>query len=126
MKRKNVLLFATFLTLSPFTVSNGSVETKEASAQPEPPGSRDLRVRVFDTPPPTSRHEVRPERPSPQHVWQKGHYHRDDKDWTWNEGRWEQPPAPKVRWVEPRYRKDHGKTRYEPAHWSNEKIIDVR
>jgi hypothetical protein len=45
-------------------------------------------------------------------------------DWAWHEGRWEKPPAPKVTWVAPQYRKDHGKTRYEPEHWSNQHLVD--
>src|ERR1019366_5994669 len=44
-------------------------------APPPPPGMRapfmpgDLHVRIVDTPRPALRHEVRTERPSPNHVW---------------------------------------------------------
>lgn len=126
MKTKNVFLLAAILTLSPLTVSDGSIATKEATAQPLPPGAPDLRVRVVDSPPPVFRHEVRVQRPSPQHVWLRGHYDRDDRDWAWHEGRWEQPPARGVRWVGPRYRRYHRKVRYEPEHWSNQRLIVVR
>ena len=116
MKAKNLILLAAVLSVSPYTVS----------AQPPPPPLPDLHVRVFDNPPPPFRPEVRIERPSPQHVWLRGHYDRDDRDWAWHEGRWEQPPARHVRWVAPRYRRVHGKVHYYPEHWSNQHVIVVR
>jgi hypothetical protein len=121
--KKHVLVAAAFLTFAPFTVSNGSFQTKAANAQ-EHRGEADLHARIVDTHPPAARHEVRSARPSKQHVWLKGHYDHNGTDWAWLDGRWELPPAPKVTWVAPRYRSDHGKTRYEPAHWSNEHVID--
>ena len=124
MKVKYVLVGAAFLAFAPFTVSSGSFQTKAANAQEEHRGEADLHVRIVDTHPPASRHEVPSERPSPQHVWLKGHYDHNGTDWVWHEGRWEQPPAFKVAWVAPRYRKDHGKTRYEPEHWSKQHPID--
>jgi hypothetical protein len=126
MNAKHAFLVAAALSLCPLTVSNGSIATKEATAQPMPPGLPDLQVRLVDDSPPRFRHEVRIQRPSRNHVWLKGHYDRGDRDWQWHEGRWAEPPARGVRWVAPRYGRYHGRVRYEPEHWSNEHLIDIR
>ena len=84
----------------------------------------DLHVRIVDTPRPALRHEVRPERPGPNHVWVGGFWHHTGTEWTWNDGRWTEPPQPHSKWVAPRYQKVKGGTRYSPGHWSHEHLIN--
>ncbi len=38
---------------------------------------------------PPDRVEVMTARPSPEHVWIRGHWDRRGESWSWTEGRWE-------------------------------------
>lgn len=105
---------------------NGTLTAQAANTQEDRRYEPDLHVRMVDTPHPPFRHEDRGARPSREHVWLKGHYDHDGTDWAWHGGRWEQRPVPNVRWVAPRYRQDHGKTRYEPEHWSHQHVIEIQ
>lgn len=123
-KTKHFTLAATLLVLA-----TGVVYAGTAGAQPQPPMPPgmafmpgDLHVRIVDTPRPALRHEVRIERPGPNHVWQGGYWHHTGSEWSWNDGRWSEPRA-HAHWVTARYHKVHGGTRYTPGHWSNEHLI---
>jgi hypothetical protein len=83
----------------------------------------DLHVRIVDTPRPALRHEVRTERPGPNYLWVGGFWHHTGTEWTWNDGRWTEPPQPHAKWIAPRYEKVKGGTRYSPGHWSHERLI---
>ncbi len=83
----------------------------------------DLHVRIVTNAPPARRHEVRTERPSPNHIWQGGFWHHTGTDWNWNDGRWAARPHRHASWVAPRYQRTKGGTRYVPGHWSNERVI---
>jgi hypothetical protein len=85
----------------------------------------DLHVRIVGHAPPARRHEVRTERPSPNHVWVGGFWHHTGTDWNWNDGRWAERPQGQrhARWIAPRYQKVKGGTRYMPGHWSHERVI---
>ena len=83
----------------------------------------DLHVRIVDTPRPAFRREVRTERPSPNHVWQGGFWHHTGMEWSWNDGRWSEPPRRHAHWVGARYQRVRGGTRYIPGHWSHEHLI---
>jgi hypothetical protein len=93
-----------------------------------PPGQHfmpgDLHVRIVDTPRPALRHEVRTERPSPNHVWVGGFWHHTGTDWNWNDGRWAERPQHNTKWIAPQYKKVKGGTRYSPGHWSHEHLIN--
>jgi hypothetical protein len=102
-----------------------------AGAQPQPPMASgapallmpgDLHVRIVQEAPPPLRHEVVIARPGPNHVWIKGYWHHTGEAWSWNDGCWSEPRA-HAHWVNARYQKVHGGTRYTPGHWSNEHVI---
>ena len=69
--------------------------------------------------PPRARMEKRPARPSPDHQWVGGYYERQNDQWAWSAGRWEQPSAKGDRWVKPRYHHEKGGYRYEEGHWNH-------
>jgi hypothetical protein len=81
-----------------------------------------LHIRVAPDAPPRPRVEVRPMRPSRNHVWIGGYWDRQDDRWAWAPGRWEQPAERNHRWVKPRYQREGGAYRYEPGHWSHQKL----
>ena len=47
--------------------------------------------------------EKRSPPPSRNHVWIQGYHRWDGNHYTWNPGRWEQPPRPGARWVAHHY-----------------------
>jgi hypothetical protein len=127
-KNQHFTLSAAFLVLATGVLFAGT-----AIAQPQPPMPPgmsapfmpgDLHVRIVPQARPALRHEVRTERPSPNHVWVGGFWHHTGTDWNWNDGRWAERPQPKARWVAPRYQKAKGGTRYSPGHWSHEHLIN--
>lgn len=81
-----------------------------------------IHVRVAPDAPPPIRHEVRMYRPSRSHVWIAGYWDRQDDRWAWSEGRWEEPRQRGSRWVRPRYQRESGAYRYEPGHWSHQRM----
>jgi hypothetical protein len=81
-----------------------------------------VRIRIAPDAPPRPRVETRPARPSRNHVWIGGYWDRQDDRWAWAPGRWEEPGQRGSRWVEPRYRREGKAYRYEPAHWSHQKM----
>jgi len=81
-----------------------------------------IHVRVAPDAPPPVRVEVRPYRPSRNHVWIGGYWDRQDDRWAWAPGRWEEPGQRGSRWVRPQYRREYGSYRYEPGHWSHQRM----
>ena len=55
-------------------------------------------------------------------VWIAGYWDRDGNNWAWREGRWDRPEHRGARWIAPVYRREHGGTRYEGGHWSNQRV----
>jgi hypothetical protein len=113
------------LSAAALVLATGVSFAGTAGAQPQPPmppGFGDLHVRVVQEAPPPRRHEVQIERPSPNHTWIKGYWHHTGQAWSWNDGRWTEPRA-HAHWVNARYQRVHGGTRYIPGHWSNEHVI---
>ena len=53
--------------------------------------------------PPRVHVEHRGPPPSRNHVWVSGYHRWDGNAYSWNEGRWEQPPQPHQRWVAHRW-----------------------
>jgi hypothetical protein len=126
-KVKHFTLAATLLVFA-----TGVVYAGTAGAQPQPPMPPgmsappmpgDLHVRIVPQAPPERRHEVRPERSDPNHVWVGGFWHHTGQEWSWNDGRWYAPPRHHAHWVAPKYKKVKGGIRYIPGHWSHEKVI---
>ena len=81
-----------------------------------------LHIRVAPDAPPRPRVEVRPARPSRNHVWIGGAWDRRDDRWAWAPGRWEVPAERSHRWIKPRYHRDRDSYRYEPGHWSHQRL----
>jgi hypothetical protein len=89
-------------------------------------------IRIAADPPPRVRFEARTARPDRDSVWTDGYWDRQGDRWSWSSGRWQQPVAPRARWVKARYqregcpwyRRQNCSWRYEPAHWSNQQLIE--
>src|SRR5512141_886852 len=92
-----------------------------AAAQPSRPT---LEIRIANTAPPRVRYERVPRRPDRDSVWIKGYWHWEGNRWDWVNGRWERPEQRSRRWVAPRYRREGNAWRYEPPHWSHERIVE--
>jgi hypothetical protein len=89
-------------------------------------------IRIAGDPPPRVRFEARTVRPDRTAVWTNGYWDRQGEQWSWSSGRWQQPVAPSARWVKARYqregcpwyRRQNCSWRYEPAHWSNQRLVE--
>jgi len=81
-----------------------------------------VRIRIAPEAPPPPRMERRTARPSRAHVWIGGYWDRQDDRWAWAPGRWEEPSQRGSLWVKPRYRAESGAYRYEPGHWSHQRM----
>ena len=81
-----------------------------------------VKIRIAPDAPPPLRHETRPSRPGRNHVWIAGYWDRQGDRWDWAPGRWEEPSQRGSRWVKPRYQREGGAYRYEPAHWSHQRM----
>lgn len=75
-------------------------------------------IHVAHDAPPRVRVEVRGERPSRDHQWVNGYWERQNDQWAWSAGRWEQPSERGARWIKPKYHKDHEGYHYEAGRWS--------
>jgi hypothetical protein len=83
-----------------------------------------LEVHITNGAPPRPRYERRPARPGADYVWVGGFYDWRDGRWDWTPGRWDRPERRDVRWVAPRYVRDSDSYRYEPGHWSNQRLAE--
>jgi hypothetical protein len=92
-----------------------------ALAQPSP---RDFEIRIATAAPPRPRHERVPHRPDRDSVWVKGYWNWEGSRWDWVNGRWERPERRGVRWIAPRYRREGRAYRYEPPHWSHQRVVE--
>ncbi len=81
-------------------------------------------VRFAPDAPPPMRQEYQTPRPGPDHIWISGYWDRDGDRWAWRQGRWERPERRDIRWMAPHYRSEGGGYRYEPGHWSNQKMVE--
>ncbi|MEO6324320.1 MAG: hypothetical protein ABIT01_07715 [Thermoanaerobaculia bacterium] len=83
-----------------------------------------LEIRVGHSAPPPMRREVLTRRPSRDHVWAGGSWDWQGNDWAWTPGRWDRPERRGSRWVKARYVREGGSWRYEPAHWSYQRVVE--
>lgn len=81
-----------------------------------------LEIRVGHRAPPPMRREMRTRRPDRQHLWVRGSWDWQQNDWIWIPGRWERPEYRNARWIKARYVREGRAWRYEPAHWSNQRL----
>jgi hypothetical protein len=84
-----------------------------------------LHIRIASDAPPRAQREHRKVRTDRDAIWIKGYWDRQDDRWEWVSGRWEQRPSDRrARWVDARYRREGRAWRYEPAHWSNQQLVE--
>jgi hypothetical protein len=88
-----------------------------AQAQPRHVLVPGVRVRV---PPPAMRAEVRPARPSPNHLWIDGHWAWRGGGHVWVGGYWALPPAAGYVWEPARWVNEGGNWVFFEGHWRYE------
>ena len=81
-----------------------------------------VHIRIANEAPPRPQVERRMARPDRDSVWIAGYWDRQDSRWAWVAGRWERPSDRAERWVNPKYTREGNAWRYEPAHWSTQKL----
>ena len=81
-------------------------------------------VRFAPDAPPPMRREYRTARPEPGYIWIGGYWDLDGDRWAWRRGRWDRPESRDVRWIRPVYRGEGGGYRYEPGHYSNQRVVE--
>ena len=74
---------------------------------------------VVGTPPPRSRREVMPHRPSRNHVWLEGHWRYERGNYTWVPGHWETPPRERATYVAPRWEHRREGHVFVEGYWKN-------
>lgn len=84
----------------------------------------ELEIRVGQSAPPRMRSEHKPPRPGRDYMWLKGSWGWQSNDWAWMPGRWERPHQHGAWWVQARYVREGRAWRYEPAHWSTQRVIE--
>jgi hypothetical protein len=100
-----------------------AVSVPAAAQVPMPPGPN-FEIRIAHSSPPRLRHEHRPPRPGEGYVWIGGFWDWQGERYVWTPGRWDRPAEVGVTWVTPRYRREYGAYRYEPGHWSNQRVVE--
>ena len=85
------------------------------------PPMPNLEVHITNGHPPAAHYEHRPASPGHGYVWVAGSYDWQDGRWAWIPGRWDRPEA-HAYWVKARYVRDGNSYRYEPGHWSNQRL----
>jgi hypothetical protein len=84
-----------------------------------------VHIRIAPEPPPRPQVERRTARPpGHRHMWIEGYWDRQDNQWAWVPGHWEEPGQPGSHWIRPRYRREGGAYRYEPGRWSNQRMLE--
>lgn len=91
-----------------------------------------LHIRIANDAPPHARYEARTSRPYTDAMWVNGYWHWQDTQWAWTNGRWDRPSDRNVRWVDAKYQREgcswyhqtNCRWRYEPAHWSNQQLVE--
>jgi hypothetical protein len=87
-------------------------------------GPFDIRFAPDPPPPPPVHPEFRTPPPGRDFIWIDGYWDRVGDRWEWCKGRWDRPGRRDARWVAPVYRRDGGGYRYEPGHWSNQRVVE--
>jgi hypothetical protein len=75
---------------------------REVTVVTPAPGPAATTVVIREAPPPL-RVEVFTDRPSPRHIWIKGHWRHDGRSYAWVPGHWVLPLRRGAVWVEPRW-----------------------
>jgi hypothetical protein len=83
-----------------------------------------VHIHIANEAPPPVRYERRTLQPSHDAVWVNGYWDRQHDNWAWSSGRWERRYDHRAHWVNARYRREGHAWRYEPAHWSNQQLVE--
>lgn len=91
-----------------------------------------VHIRIAGNAPPRARYEQRTVRPNRDAIWIGGSWDRQGDEWAWQSGRWDQPDAARGHWISARYtregcpwyRRQGCSWRYEPAHWSSQRLVE--
>lgn len=83
-----------------------------------------VHIRIVDDAPPRTRYERRTARPNRNAVWINGYWDRHDDEWIWTSGRWQDRDDRRARWIRARYRREGRVWRYEPGHWSHQRLVE--
>ena len=83
-----------------------------------------VEIRIGHRAPPPLRREHKGHRPSPGQVWIAGAWDWQGSDWAWVDGRWDRPADRGIRWNKARYVREGAAWRYEPGHWSNQRLVE--
>ena len=114
---KRILGIITTLLL---TGIGGSTAMAQVGVSVNVPG---LQIRLGHTAPPRLRHERIPPRPYRDAVWLPGSWDWAGNQWVWIPGRWERAEH-RGTWVRARYVREGTGWRYEPAHWSSQRLVE--
>lgn len=77
-----------------------------------------VEARVYaDAEPPVDRVEVIPPRPSPDHIWVKGHYIWRGGRYEWGPGRWTLAPRHDAIWIPGHWDREGGRYFWVEGHW---------
>jgi hypothetical protein len=93
-------------------------------AQIPVPPVPNLSIHITNGAPPPPRRERMERRPGRDYVFVKGAYDWRDSRWEWVPGRWDRPESRGSRWIVARYVRDGGSYRYEPGHWSTQRLAE--
>ena len=115
---KNILMSIATMTFAGLTSLPAAAQVRVDIPLPG------LEIRIGHRAPPRLRSEQRPPRPGRDFLWIHGSWHWQGNDWDWVPGRWERPNDHGVRWVKARYVREGRVYRYEPGHWSNQRLIE--
>ena len=110
--KKNLAIFILPAVLAVFAAAPAIAQVR-VGVQAGPVG-----VHYAQDAPPRARSEKRPPRPSPQHQWVAGYYERQNDQWAWSAGRWEQPSESGNHWIKPKYHHEKAGYRYEEGRWA--------
>ena len=102
----------------------GAALALPAAAQVPLPPRPHLEIHIGRSAPPPVRFERRSPRPDRYSVWIRGFWDWQGDQWIWVPGRWDRPVRRHARWIGPRYHREFGAWRYEPGHWSTERIVE--
>jgi len=116
-------MFLKMLRLSSPVLLSALLSIPAAAQIPVPP-LPNLQIHISHSAPPRFRHERIPPRPGANHVWIAGSWDWQGNQWIWLPGRWDRPVDRHARWVRPHYAREYGSYRYEPGHWSNQRVIE--
>ncbi len=97
----------------------GSTAMAQVGVSVRTPG---LEIRLGHAAPPPLRHERIPARPSRDAVWLSGSWDWQGNQWVWTPGRWDRAEH-RGSWVKARYVREGDAWRYEPAHWSSQRLV---